>query len=233
LQALDILPRRRDGLTYADGLTAESTRRGQWPAKAASGAGSKRLANVGEDRGGSSAGRRCLPEQHGGERAPPLSEAVRGAVRHHLDFQSPLKADLHHRKAPATSDVRGLPDLTQPPHPGLLALEASGERECATERWSGLRSGGCGGASAGRPPLRAARTPTCCAMGPSPPTSLHELTATRAGEASNLCPPADTTLTPSGTQYGATRCKAEKRKPFRCRGFARPCYPLQRLMDHS
>src|SRR3712207_8551614 len=49
-------------------------------------------------------------------------------------------------------------------------------------------------------PLRAARTPTYCARGPSPPTSLHEVTATRAAEPSGLCLLADTTLTPPGTQ---------------------------------
>jgi hypothetical protein len=119
---------------------------------------------------------------------PPHSKAFRGAVRHHLDFPSPLKAYLHHRKAPAASGVRGLPERAQPPLPDLLALGASGERGHALGRWSGRRSGGCGGASAGRHPLRAARTPTCCAMGPSPPTSLHEPAATRPTEASGLRP---------------------------------------------
>jgi hypothetical protein len=54
--------------------------------------------------------------------------------------------------------------------------------EGALGRWSGRRFGGCVGASAGRSPLRAARTPTCCAMGPSPPTSLHEPAATCPSE---------------------------------------------------
>ena len=121
--------------------------------------------------------RRCLPELRGGRR-PPHSEAVRGAVRHHLDFLSPLKAYLHHRIVPAASGVRGFLDRVQPPLPGLLALGASGERGHAQGRWLGRRSGGCGGASAGTLPLRAARRPTCCAMGPSPPTSLHEPTVT-------------------------------------------------------
>jgi sugar phosphate isomerase/epimerase len=46
------------------------------------------------------------------------------------------------------------------------------------------------------------------------------------------CPPA-TTLIPSRARYGATRGKAEKRKPLRYAGFATPCKPLQRLTDHS
>jgi hypothetical protein len=43
----------------------------------------------------------------------------------------------------------------------------------------------------------------------------------------------DTTLIPPRTQYGATRSNAEHRKPPRYAGFAIPCTPLQRLMDHS
>jgi hypothetical protein len=110
-------------------------------------------------------------------------------LRHRYeDFPSPLKAHLPRRKAPVASGVRDLPALPQPPLPGPLALGASGERGRAPGRWSGCRSGGCGGASAGRSPLRAARTPTCCAMGPSPPTSLHEPAGTRPTEASTLRP---------------------------------------------
>jgi hypothetical protein len=169
--------------------------------------------------------------------------AVRGAERdnapisqpHHPwdDFPLLLKTILPRRKGPVASVVLGLPTLPQPLLHGLLALGASGERGRALGRWSGRRSGGCGGASAGTPPLRAARTPTYCARGPSPPPSLHELTATRAGEVSSLCPPADTTLRPPGTQYGATRSKAGKGNPSRYAGFATPCPPLQPLSDHS
>jgi hypothetical protein len=146
-----------------------------------------------------------------------LSGAQRGAgpmLRHrHEDFLSPLKAHLPRRKAPVASGVRGLPARPQTPFPGPLALGASGERERALGRWSGRRSVGCGGASAGTLPLRAARTPTYCARGPSPPNSLHEVTATRAVEASDLCLLADTTLTPPLAQYGTTRSKLEKRNP--------------------
>jgi len=43
----------------------------------------------------------------------------------------------------------------------------------------------------------------------------------------------DTTLTPPGTQYGATHGKAGKGNPSKYAAFASLSKPLQRLMDHS
>jgi hypothetical protein len=43
----------------------------------------------------------------------------------------------------------------------------------------------------------------------------------------------DTTLTPPGTQYRATRSNAENRNRLRYGGFATPYKSLQRLSDHS
>jgi hypothetical protein len=43
----------------------------------------------------------------------------------------------------------------------------------------------------------------------------------------------DTTLTPPGTQNGATESNVEKENPSRNAGFATRGNPQQRLMDHS
>ena len=43
----------------------------------------------------------------------------------------------------------------------------------------------------------------------------------------------DTTLTPPGTQYCATRSKAGKGNPSKYAAFASPSKSLQRMTDHS
>jgi hypothetical protein len=43
----------------------------------------------------------------------------------------------------------------------------------------------------------------------------------------------DTNLTPPRTQYRATLCKPQKRKPLRYAGFANRCKALQGLNYHS
>jgi hypothetical protein len=43
----------------------------------------------------------------------------------------------------------------------------------------------------------------------------------------------DTTLTPLGTQYGATHCNPEQKNSLRYAAFATSGKPKQRLMDHS
>jgi hypothetical protein len=167
------------------------------------------------------------------EACEAASRDARPVVHHPWkDFPLLLKTLLRRRKGPVASVVLGLPTLPQPPLPGLLALGASGERGRALGRSSERRSVGCGGASAGKPPLRAARTPTCCARGPSLPNSLHEHAATRAAEANASRPPADTTLIPPGAQNGATRSNPQQGNQPRNAGFANLCTPLQHLDCH-
>ena len=48
-----------------------------------------------------------------------------------------------------------------------------------------------------------------------------------------LSTPVDPNLTLTQTQYAATVGKRENKKPLRNAGFAIPCNPLQRLIDHS
>jgi hypothetical protein len=65
------------------------------------------------------------------------------------------------------------------------------------------------------------------------PEEKDECASPSTSESSTPYLHTDTTLTPPRTQYGAMRGKAEQGKWLRYAGFAIPCTPLQRLIDHS